>query len=263
MTQQNAGDSSLSMHSQLVKADKLKTLIKPELYDEIHGPVTPVPTHPPPAVEVGEVTAEALEDNRSLGETTSEGEDTGTESLEDPVELAKKIAQYEKDRVKNYTRPTYTHIQLFNKNNTNKIKNLQSTTKKKLQSLHQTQSLMASSSPEPVMKQSYVNIKDCKYKLDEPQKKPSVSLVEKIPTLASQSNFVEQTPTAIVKVENQVQNIMNNSSLNSGILQSRDHFSSVASKKDSFMDATITQYDASNKIDRINLKEIHDKRNTI
>lgn len=51
--------------------------------------------------------------------------------------------------------------------------------------------------------------------------------------------------------------------MNSGQFRSRDHFSSVASKKDSYLDVPVTKYDASNKIDRINLREIHDKRNTI
>lgn len=143
------------MHSQLVKADKLKTLINPALYEEIHAPVTPVAADPAQAVEVVDVTVGVLEDAHSVGATTSEDDGTaGTESVEDPVELAKKIAEYEKQRVKNYTRPTYNHTQLFNQNNIKKIKNLQSTTKKKqtqLQSLY-LNSGIAASSPEPTIK---------------------------------------------------------------------------------------------------------------
>lgn len=146
----------MSMHSQLVKADKLKTLIKPELYEELHAPVTPVPEDPAAAVEVvdGDLTLGGLEDAHSLGATTSEGcNDGSADSVEDPLELAKKIAEYEKQRVKNYTRPTCAHIQLFNHNNIKKLKNLQSTTKKKttqLQSLYANSGMIASS-PSPVV----------------------------------------------------------------------------------------------------------------
>ena len=114
------------MHSQLVKADKLKNLIKPELYEELHAPVTPLPVDPSQASEV----LEAFEDDHSLGAATSEDNTAGTDSVEDPVELQKKMAAYEKQRVKNYTRPTYAHIQLFNQNKIQKLKNLQSNTKK-------------------------------------------------------------------------------------------------------------------------------------